>query len=231
MPWLPLLPCSKCTSFSITAYSWEENVLMSSFTKGALLLLASVWCIRKLREIIGFSQDWVAHWTKCLMISFSVVLMRRVLRIIWRLTESAFFPSSMKHQTLKFEMWVHFKIKVVYLKISSLSSVSKITELIIHLIEEELGTNSSHVEKTNCNPSLCPHLAGNKNHPYFENGFFRGKRLAVHVLASIGICPNASWKAFFLAAHQAAWLPCNNRCKVPTIHVVNGIFRPGKGIG
>jgi hypothetical protein len=37
----------------------------------------------------------------------------------------------------------------------------KITELIIHLIEEELGTNSSHVEKTNCNPSLCPHLAGN----------------------------------------------------------------------
>jgi hypothetical protein len=36
----------------------------------------------------------------------------------------------------------------------------KIRELIIHLIEEELGTNSSHVEKTNWNASLCPHLAG-----------------------------------------------------------------------
>jgi len=70
--------------------------------------------------------------------------------------------------------------------------VSKITELIIHLIEEELGTNSSHVEKTNYDLSLCPHLAGNKNNPCFENGFFHGKTLAVHAPASIGVCPTAS---------------------------------------
>jgi hypothetical protein len=32
----------------------------------------------------------------------------------------------------------------------------KIRELIIHLIKEELGTNSSDVKKTNYNPSLLP---------------------------------------------------------------------------